>query len=577
MKYLYKEANSSKYYLLLDGALRHIPDAAFKRIWKTQPLGAVTEVSITDKKASTGHAVGVALPESTELLRAPHAPEVFLVYPPGEGMAPVRRHVVNEAQLYDMFQAFENVSVVATMADINKYALGLPLSNDKSPFAEVAKHDVYTYAGADNKEHICAVVVPLSVYSTLAGTEVRNKLIADEIYSRFKDEFDFLMLVPGKNLTDGEQPIFGMTSNRGARSGIREASRPDAASPPRIDPSRLRATMTLTSAKNLYNGAFLHEIAHGWAQYIVTTWGYAREVANGPFQKYLTGAAPLDHVFFSKQYVDPVTKKTNTLERWEKKKPQSRYTLVRAGERASWYWQDNEDPTARLMYSDYGPWGIAPLLSADEPDWDFTREDTGHWGISSANGELGGYATVQTSDAGGGRQRASAPSFHYNNTGANSREYSNIELWLMGLATRQEIDALSLDVWEQIRDYAQADGKVTWTGVKKTYTYSASDQNQNLKARRASATSAPEEVYAPGGEKRFNVLTVIVTEHVPTADEWRKADAYLRWFTNPTSDDTSALPDRISNYTPKNFASATRKRATMNSQISGWPDCFRMR
>jgi hypothetical protein len=524
--------------------LREAPTAAFDRIWKTRPLGPVVEFTIdASGKASTGQTIGAALPADAQLLRASNAPEVFLVLP-RPGKTGVRRHVADEAQLRDMFQTFDNVSVVADMAAINQYALGLPLSPEASAFEGVTKHDVYTYAGADGAEHVCALVLPADVYAKAGDADVCYQLVSDEIYARFKDDFDFIMLVSG-----GAQPVFGMSSNRGAAGLVQKVGR--------ITPSKLRALMTLKTAKNLYNGAFLHEVAHTWAQRIVTTWGYRQFVAGGPFFKAMTGEAPRNYV------------QNSATGKWEKKKPRDRYKYVPNPQdsREPGTWQDLDQPAVTLDANIYSRWGAAPVMTVDEPNWD-GGADGGHWGISSANGELGGYTAVtqETAIAGTARVACKAAWFGYNNTGANAREYSDIELWLMGLATRAEIDALKLDVWEQVADYQEAGSVTSWSGVKKTYT---SADLQALK------TVAPLD--AAAAKPAFNILTVIVSDHIPSADEWAAADQYIRWFVNPDSDDSSALPDKVEGYQPKNFATATRKRAGMNARISGWPHHFHMR
>jgi len=146
-------------------------------------------------------------------------------------------------------------------------------------------------------------------------------------------------------------------------------------SPPGKQLTKLKGFVYLSSPVALMLGASLHEIGHIWMQYSVPTWGIRKGYAYDP--------------------------NTDDYER---------------------------DPDT----GDYLPHMVIKTGNQDEEAG--PHDDTGHWGISDANGEMGGFdradLLVQNDEKGFYKI---ARGWAYNNTSGNKRNYSVPELWLMGL------------------------------------------------------------------------------------------------------------------------------------------------
>ncbi len=512
MTKLYFNSDTNKHSVLLDGKLHEVPSETLDRVWKTRS-------SVLTYAGAPPFPVGNLDLTGARLIRPAEDPEVYFV------VDKLRRHVVSEAQLYDFFETFDNVTVT-TLAEACTFALGPPLSeHEGGPLRH--RFPLYTRAGADG-EHVAALIVDSTTLTS--AEDKQGELIKTEVYTRFKDDFDFILLV-GKKGTR----TFAMTSNRGV-SEYREGGT-----------KTLRAVMTLPSAETMWCGAFLHEVAHTWAQYIVTTWGFKENT------KYRTGTPRGDSAS-----VQGAEKSLKGFDDWA---PTSGLNQAEAEAQRNRF-QGRLDAVKALVTTE----------SVSSP-WSGLKDnvDDGHWGISDAGGQLGGYlpGTVEEKRLADGWYDCKASAFFgYNCTGANARPYALLERWLMGLATPEELPKLELTVWEQITEFVRdADGNPRWTGKKRVYS-----------SAELQALASP-----PANQgKTFRSLILIVTDVEPTDAEWNAADAYARWFSRD-SEDFSDLKEATGqpNF-PKvreeeetrmlNFWQATGNRARIKTKLTGWGD-----
>jgi len=174
-----------------------------------------------------------------------------------------------------------------------------------------------------------------------------------------------------------------------------------------------------------------------------------------------------------------------------------------------------------------------------------------HWGISNAGGQLGGFKYVRTVQencdgvAGKTLYQASMNSetnpdgsfvfggFGVNANGGNGLPYSDIELYLMGLKSAQELrDAnFSLDIYSG-NDY-NYDGDLSfgdgyfYSNTKKSYTI---DDIIALNGARVPDASV--------SQKQFKILTVAITPEMATDDYCEDIIKNVSWFAGALDDNT---------------------------------------
>lgn len=180
-----------------------------------------------------------------------------------------------------------------------------------------------------------------------------------------------------------------------------------------------------------------------------------------------------------------------------------------------------------------------------------------HWGYSNAGGQLGGFKYIRTveQNSGGvtgktyyqGSMKADFSGFWAPNAnGGNSIPYSDIELYLMGLKSAQELrDAnFTLDIYKGITsDGTFADGYFWATGVD-SYTI---DDIISIYGARTPASSA--------SQKEFKILAVVLTETGQTTHYYADIIKDLKWFSGAQSEAT--YPGLY------NFSKATGGRASV--------------
>ena len=130
-----------------------------------------------------------------------------------------------------------------------------------------------------------------------------------------------------------------------------------------------------------------------------------------------------------------------------------------------------------------------------------------HWGVSSINGQLGGFDLSTLQDLGDNWYTAE-PFGTYAN-GGNSVPYSNFELYLMGLIPPEEVEDIVLfrgiaatagDFFDEHKWYA--DKKITVT---------IEDIIEKLGPRVPDHTES---------QKEFRIMTLVLTDEPLTEEEW---------------------------------------------------------
>ncbi len=171
-------------------------------------------------------------------------------------------------------------------------------------------------------------------------------------------------------------------------------------------------------------------------------------------------------------------------------------------------------------------------------------DGTSHWGLSSVGGQLGGWLYGSVTSLGGNLYQAKSPAgnlaFGATANYGNSVPYSELELYLMGLISTNEV----INPIQIARNGVQTNpslGQFTATGFD-TLTISNIVATQG--ARVPNVAAAP---------KKFRAMVVVLTVAPLSTSRLAQYDADVRSFSLPGSDGSSAY----------NFWEATGGRAEM--------------
>jgi hypothetical protein len=177
------------------------------------------------------------------------------------------------------------------------------------------------------------------------------------------------------------------------------------------------------------------------------------------------------------------------------------------------------------------------------------KQYLGHWGLSNANGQAGGFQYARTVEENSGgvkgktlyqasrRQETNRDgSFKYgggfgvNANEGNGSQYSDIELYLMGLKSEQELrDAnFQLDVYSGNEYEADAfKNGYFYSTAKKTYTI------DDIVAR--NGKRVPD---ASVSQKQFKVLTVVITPETADKSFRKEIMRDINWLAGDMKDKT---------------------------------------
>ena len=172
--------------------------------------------------------------------------------------------------------------------------------------------------------------------------------------------------------------------------------------------------------------------------------------------------------------------------------------------------------------------------------------EPGHWGFSSAGGQLGGFARDTLVDLGGGIYEANngkpgATGFGLIANGGNSLPYADIELYLIGLIGPEEtpsVLAANNPAWVDA-----AAGRFSADGLTE---YTLDD---------IIAAHGPRTPSAADARKTFTAIAVVITPRPLAESEWEEVDTYVDHFSYPGDNGIE---------TDYNFWEATGGRATLN-------------
>jgi hypothetical protein len=208
------------------------------------------------------------------------------------------------------------------------------------------------------------------------------------------------------------------------------------------------------------------------------------------------------------------------------------------------------------------------------PTYDLDNDSLGgHWGVSNAGGQLGGFKYVQDEDVDGKTRYQGSmdesflnPGFGTNANYGNSIPYSDIELYLMGMKSASELpDNFSLEVYTGIStddscfDYNAYYDEYYFNGYfyatgKETYTI---DELIQMHGSRY-----PD---AANSQKKFRVLTVLVSENGSAEEDYQGLADDLKWFAN--------MPGYENNYSSYNFNEATGGKGSL--EVTGLKDSLK--
>ena len=159
-------------------------------------------------------------------------------------------------------------------------------------------------------------------------------------------------------------------------------------------------------------------------------------------------------------------------------------------------------------------------LNVQDPEDELKQINAGsHWGVSSVNGQLGGFDLSTLKELGGNWYTADRFGTFAN--GGNSIPYGNFELYLMGLIPQDNVTEVVLfrGLKATAKDFLE-DGK--WYAEEKA-TFSVKDVINKLGPRVPDYTAS---------QKNFRILTLVLTNDDLTNEEWSYFSDQAKGFEN---------------------------------------------
>lgn len=176
-----------------------------------------------------------------------------------------------------------------------------------------------------------------------------------------------------------------------------------------------------------------------------------------------------------------------------------------------------------------------------------------HWGYTGFSGpnggELGGFALSTLQNLGGNNWQANDGLGHANFDGGsalsvNASPYSNFEMYLAGWYPKDSVGTTRVFKGITVDQTTWASGKFT----ANSYTDYTIDQLIASKGARTPGVAT--------SQKKFRILTVVLTATDLSASTWNTVTSDVAWFTQQSSDGNSSL---------YNFWEATRGIATVDA------------
>ena len=204
----------------------------------------------------------------------------------------------------------------------------------------------------------------------------------------------------------------------------------------------------------------------------------------------------------------------------------------------------------------------------DNTPMDETSWYNPHWGVSNAGGQLGGFKYVRKVEENSGGEQGKtlyqASMYHYTNpdgsfmlggfgldaNGGNGIPYSDIELYLMGMKSAQELrdDDFIFDIYSG-NDYS-FDGEYSFL---EGYFYSTTKTSHTIDD--IIALNGARSPDASDSQKQFRVLTIAVTSENAVENYCDEIIRNVGWFAGDFDDDT--------NQEIYNFRQATKNRGSL--------------
>jgi len=156
---------------------------------------------------------------------------------------------------------------------------------------------------------------------------------------------------------------------------------------------------------------------------------------------------------------------------------------------------------------------------------DFVKTSVGgHWGFSSANGQLGGFNAANLRQINGTTYTAKAPNGRCFGTFANrgnSVPFSNLELYLMGLLPESQVEPIQV-----------ARNAVFLNNGNCEFTADAIDTSTMAQQVASFGKRFPASDYS---QKRFDVLFILIANSTPSASDLADFDRQIEIFTRQSS------------------------------------------
>jgi hypothetical protein len=183
-----------------------------------------------------------------------------------------------------------------------------------------------------------------------------------------------------------------------------------------------------------------------------------------------------------------------------------------------------------LIHETLHLWGGGDLLPIVESNEGFVNG--GHWGMSSADGILGGFELESLSIVEDGVYRTNL--FSHNGNSGLHEFLSPLELYMMGVLPASEIpDTTVFGGVSQVNDTDSCEdyGYEWWAGSCFRAT------KQTVVSVEDIADVAGERPYE--GELEISLLVVAISEDPLTEAEWSRIDEHISWYAEPSAVDDS--------------------------------------
>ncbi|WP_431686660.1 RCC1 domain-containing protein [Hahella sp. NBU794] len=178
----------------------------------------------------------------------------------------------------------------------------------------------------------------------------------------------------------------------------------------------------------------------------------------------------------------------------------------------------------------------------------------GHWGLSDANGAVGGFDPDKlTFSSGVYRYAGSSINTQW---GTNAIPYSDLELYMMGIMDKASVSPLN--VYRNPRNVSLGSDAITFNADRHVYSVEDIEELAFSNVNGFTGSSA---------NKSFRSIHIVATVSPLTQSEWEEVSTQVSWFSHPGDD--SIFADQLGDSAVErlnNFWEATKGKGKLNAE-----------